>query len=268
MKILFKIFTGFLTILLSLSFLSCEKENTKPFILVSPEGASIETYSNEKIVFYIDVYSDVALQKFLITKKYAGENEIVLVDSALFTKDFQYEWAFYTPSENEEDLLLYFNAIDINGEQSKEGKRLVFTGQKLDEVAGVRLYSAANPSKGALNFEEGISISTEADSTTRNIQEKQDDNTSTELSYNLYSPSGCQFVKFNDFDYANATSKSVQSAFNSGVKQTEIIGVKLYDIYLVQYLFEGQAKYGVLKLTSIYEDSESANDFYEFSIKR
>ncbi len=192
----------------------------------------------------------------------------MLVDSSLFTKDFKYEWAFLTPSENEEDLLLYFNAIDSNGEQSKEGKRLIFTGKNLDEVAGVRLYSAANPSKGALNFEEGVSISSSSDSTRRNIQEKQDDNTSTELSYNLYSPSGCQFVKFNDFDYANATSKSVESAFSSGVKQTEISDIKLYDIYLAQYLFEGKTKYAVIKLTSIFEDTESTNDFYEFSIKR
>jgi hypothetical protein len=74
-----------------------------------------------------------------------------------------------------------------------------------------------------------------------------------------------KFVKYNDFDYANATNVSLQTAYNSGVKKKfasniqddDIILVKVHDSYLI-----------AVKVLAVFDPYGFKNDRYIFNIKK
>jgi hypothetical protein len=265
-----KIFFPAITILALAAFISCTKENEKPFIVVKPDDIAIGTFANEKLVFYIDVYSDVALQKFIITKKFAGEKETILLDSNLFVKNFSLEWAFLTPEDSEEDLLIFFNAIDNNGAQTKLGRRLKFSGTQFNETTGLKLYSFNSNGQSAFNLKSLQPVTLSADSTLRDLEEVQENKNNEHLSLKIGSPSGCRFVKFNDYDYGNANSQTAKSAFSAGVALSEMTNIKLNDIYIVKVPYGNGTEdtYAVLKFTGLFDNDGTVDDFYEFSVKK
>lgn len=264
-----KKFPFFIVLIPVIMLFSCEKENSKPYMTITPETLLIESYNNEKLVFYINIYSDVVLQKLIISSKYEGEKETVLLDSSLIVKNFSYEWAYFTPADSEEDILIYFNAINSEGEQIKIGRRIVLTGKKLKESTGLKMYSYNAAGASAFNLTTLLPETLSADSTLRDIQEVQDDPLAENLSRKLYSPSGCTFVKFNDFDYGNASSVKVKSAYAAGIPLTEVANIQINDIYIVKINKPGvQESYAVLKITGLYDNDGTENDFYEFSVKK
>ena len=46
------------------------------------------------------------------------------------------------------------------------------------------------------------------------------------------SPASSRFVRYNGFDYANATNFTVKEAFNSGIKHEFLSDIKKDDIYI------------------------------------
>ncbi|HYW95277.1 MAG TPA: hypothetical protein VE870_06810 [Bacteroidales bacterium] len=252
-----------------LFLISCKKENEEPFITLEPGDITIETYAGDKIIFNIHVFSDISLRKFSISGKYAGENEDILMDSILLTKDFNLEWAFTMFSDRTEDYLLYFSAIDEKGAETKIGRRIRVTGNQLRETTGLKMYSYNNDGLSAFDFETMAPITLNTDSSQRDLQEIQLDNQDEHLTLDIGSPSGCQFVKFVDYDYGNANSITVKNAFSAGIQVSEMTNIKVNDIYLVRLnsAMEGD-EYVVLKFTGIYDNDGTSNDFYEFSVKK
>lgn len=246
-----------------------DKKTEKPFIIIYPEEMIIQAYNNEKMVFNIKVLSDYTLTRFIITKKYAGEQEITLLDSALYIKNFSYQWAFRTPADNTEDLYIYFKAINENGYQTIMGRTLRFYGNKFQEYTGLKMYSANSGNAAAFDLSNLVAMPLSADSLQRDIQEYQADTAYTHLSYKWVSPSKCQFVKFNDYDYGNASSTTAKSAFEAGIKLTEIANIKLNDIYIIKMpRLAPEEVYVVVKITNLIDYDGKANDFYEFSVKK
>jgi hypothetical protein len=262
--------TGCFIVLICTALLfSCEKENSKPYMTITPEGVLIESYNDEKLVFYINVYSDVVLQRFIITKKLEGEPETTLLDSSLIVKNLNYEWIFRTPADINDDLFIYFNAINGIGEQTKIGRRIVLNGKKLQESTGLKMYSYNADGSSAFNLATLLPESLSADSTLRDIQEWQDDPLDQHLSGKFQSPSGCTFVKFNDFDYGNASSVKVKAAYAAGIPLTEVANIHINDIYIIKVNKSApQEVYAVLKVTGMFDNDGTENDFYEFSVKK
>ncbi|HEX2395127.1 MAG TPA: hypothetical protein VHI78_07265 [Bacteroidales bacterium] len=261
---------GYFIILIYMTFLfSCEKENSRPYMTIAPENLLIESYNDEKLVFYINVYSDVVLQKLIISSRLEGEQETILLDSSLIVKNFNYEWVYNTPADIDDDIFIYFNAINGAGEQTKLGRRIVLTGKKLQETTGLKMYSYNAGGSSAFNLATLQPESLSADSTLRDIQELQNDPLDQHLSNKLFSPSGCTFVKFNDFDYGNASSVKVKSAYAAGIPLTEVSNIHVNDIYIIKINKSSpQEIYAVLKITGLFDNDGTENDFYEFSVKK
>jgi hypothetical protein len=246
-----------------------EKVNDKPFLIVYPENLEIQAYAGEKVIFNIQAVSDFRLTQFIISKKFPGETETTIFDSALSVNNFSFQWAFKTPTDIEDDLYIYFKAINEKGYQSVLGRLLVFKGQRLEEFTGLKMYSANSGNTAAFNLETLQSVSVSVDSASRDIQEYQSDTTYQHLSGKWISPSNCQFVKFNTFDYGNASGSTARDAFNAGMKLTEITNIELNDIYIVRILrLAPDEVYAVIKITNLVDTDGKANDYYEFSVKK
>jgi hypothetical protein len=86
----------FLVLLLLFSF-SCENKNEQPYITIFPGDLEIQAYTNEKIVFTINVLSDYLLTDFVITNKFEGEAESVIFDSTITTKNLNFQWLIQLP---------------------------------------------------------------------------------------------------------------------------------------------------------------------------
>ncbi len=249
--------------------ISCKKESEQPFIVVNPADITIETFEGEKIVFNVNVYSDLALRKFTIYGKYAGETERVFLDSSLVNRNFNVEWAFTAISGRDEDYLLYFCAIDNKGTETKLGKRIRISGNQLQESSGLKMYSYNNGGLSAFNLKVLSPEVLSADSSLRDLQEIPVAAGDEHLTLKVGSPSGCRFVKFNEYDYGNANSLSVKSAFSAGIQVAEISNIKLNDIYLVKIPTNTHGDtYAVLKFTGLFDLEGTADDFYEFSVKK
>jgi hypothetical protein len=253
-----------------LFFLGCEDEkNKKPFIVIVPNDLEIQAYTNEKIVFTINVLSDYLLTSFVITKKFEGGSESVIFDSTLSTNNLTFQWAYTTPADIDEDLILYFKATNENGEQSVIGKRLIFSGKKFDETTGLKIYSANSGEAAALNLATLQPVALSADSTERDIQEFQADTVNTHLSKIWISPSGCEFVRFNDYDYGNASSSSARDAFQAGIQLSEIANIVIGDVIIVNITrLAPEEVYAVVKITGLIDPDGKNNDFYEISVKK
>jgi hypothetical protein len=177
--------------------------------------------------------------------------------------------AYTTPADIEEDLILYFKATNENNIQSIVGKRLVFSGKKFDETAGLKIYSANSGEEAALNLLTLQTVALSADSTERDIQEFQADTINTHLSNKWISPSGCQFVRFTGYDYGNASSSSARDAFQAGIKLSEIANIVIGDIIIVKITRQAPEEvYAVVKITGLIDPEGKRNDFYEISVKK
>jgi len=222
-----------LSCFLVLLFIGCkDKKNEGPYIDIVPGDLVIPAYNNQKLVFTINVLSDYQLTSFIITKKFEGGAESVIFDSTLNNSSFNYQWAYTTPEVNDEDLILYFKATNLNGIESVVGKRLTFSGNKFTETTGLKIYSANSGKEAALNLVTLQPVALTAESAVRDIQEFQADTVNTHLSNKWISPSGCQFVRFSDYDYGNASSSSAKAAFEAGIKLTEIANLAVADIII------------------------------------
>ncbi|MBN2486137.1 MAG: hypothetical protein JXB34_09205 [Bacteroidales bacterium] len=260
----------FFFVSLIIAFTACgEKTNDKPIVKIFPENKEIDAFAGEKTVFNIQVFSDFKLTQLIVTQKFSGGQETVIFDTTPGVLNFNMQWAFFAPSEIEEDLYLYFKAINENGFQTTIGRKLIFKGKRLQEFTGLKLNSANSGNPAAFNFSTLQQVAASADSMLRDIQEYQSDTASTALAKKWVSPSNCQFVKFNSFDYSNASGTTARDAYNAGIKLTEIANIEINDIYIVKLLrLAPDDVYTVVKITNIIDAEGKANDFYEFAVKK
>jgi hypothetical protein len=265
-----KITPLFILFFLVLFSFSCkDKKNEEPYIDIVPGELEIPAYNNQKLVFTINVFSDYQLTSFIITKKFEGGPESIIFDSILSIKNFNFQWAFTTPDAVEDDLILYFKATNENGVQSVVGKRLTFSGNQFKETTGLKIYSANSGKEVAFDLVALKPVSLSAETSVRDIQELQSDTINAHLSNKWVSPSGCEFVRFSDYDYGKANSSSARAAFQAGINLTEISNIAVGDILIVKITRLAPAEeYAVVKITSLIDQEGKANDFYEISVKK
>ena len=92
----------------------------------------------------------------------------------------------------------------------------------------------------------------------------------TEISRTWRSPAGGRFVRFNEFDYANATDVSLESAFLAGIPSETIENIAIGDMILVKLgsLPAEQRFYAVMKIMDVVDEPGTAdNDRYVFNMK-
>lgn len=254
---------------------ACKRENKIPLLVVEPESRDIGVTSGQVFTFTMKARSDNStLSRLVITSKRGNGFTNTVVDSALSGKSFNWNWEFQVAHATAAyDELYTFTLYDAEGESMSTARTLyvTLTETLLQETSGHLFYSrnsAVHP-ESAFDVEERVQVIYTADSTRRDVQDNPS-GPGEVLSSSWISPAGGRFVRFNDFDYANATDIGLRNAFNSGVPVEQIDNITVGDIILTKLgsLPANTGYYAALRVTGIVDEPGTAdNDRYQFNLK-
>lgn len=256
-------------------FTSCKKDKTKEvMVFIDPSSIHIYTQVNKVIAFGIKAESEFPLVNFKIHYKEPGQNQVFLKDTLITpaVKKFNYTFEYKIPeSWAGKNITIIFNAYDQEGNEGTSARTIVVDPVEnppviLTETSGHYFYSTHSGEFDAFDIETGTpQLILTAIPNLRDIQDFDTIPTDSILAHSWYSASSTQFVRFNSFDYANATDISTVEAYNAGTKQQIINNIQLNDIIIAK---TGAGIYGVIKITNVFDLPGVANDRYEFNMKK
>ncbi|CAG0966792.1 MAG: hypothetical protein HND27_04265 [Bacteroidetes bacterium] len=258
-----------------LIFSGCKKDKTKDvMVFIDPAAIHIYTAVDKIISFGIKAESEFPLVNFKIHYKEPGASQVFLKDTLISpaVKKFNYTFEFKIPeSWAGKSIILIFNAYDQEGNVGTSARTVIVdpienTPILLTETAGHYFYSTHSGELDAFDIETGTpQLILTAIPGLRDIQDFDTIPTDSILARSWNSGSSTQFVRFNGFDYANATNISTVDAFNSGTKLQIVNNIQLNDIIIAK---TSSGNYGVIKITNIFDLPGVANDRYEFNMKK
>jgi len=260
----------------ALAFSACKRGNDIPVLTVSPSSPVIAVTSGNVIAFRILGSSDnSSLSRLTITSKRDNDFTVTVIDTSLSGSAFSWDWEYEVPhAAAAYSTKLTFDLYEEDGDRMSARRTLsVSLGAiLLTETTGHQFYSRNSAIQGesAFDLEERVPVLYTVDSTRRDIQDNPASASDTQLSRSWISPAGGRMVRFNGFDYANATNVSVRNAFNSGVPLEELGSIAVNDIIIVRLgsLPTNVSHYALLRITDILDvDGTADNDRYTFNLK-
>ncbi len=260
----------------ALAISACKKPlSDKPVVLVSPSELVRNANGGDFLTYTINVKSEIALNRFTITEKINNGASKKILDTILSTKNFNLTYEYPVPNVNENSIIvLNLSATDVDGNTGTDLKRVDVTSvaKALVEKSGNIFYSANNTGKSKPDGQNLLTVEPTFSNTTnsalRHIEDYPLSDTLESLSRRWVSPAGCKFVKFNSFDYPNATTSTAESAYISGTKLSIISAIDVGDIYITKVMDGLEPVYVVIKLVSISDAAGTDNDIYTFNIKK
>lgn len=265
-----------IAITFALAFASCKRGNDIPVLTVSPGTPVIAVTSGNVIAFRITGTSDKSsLSRLLITSKRDNDFTQTVIDTALSGSAFSMDWEFLAPHATAAySNKITFELFEEDGDKMSTRRTLSVTlgAILLTETTGHQFYSRNSATQGesAFDLEERVPVLYTVDSARRDIQDNPASSSDTQLSRSWVSPAGGRMVRFNGFDYANATNVSVRNAFNSGVPAEELNNIAVNDIIIVRLgsLPANVSHYALIRITDILDvDGTADDDRYTFNLK-
>jgi hypothetical protein len=256
---------------LSLVLFSCQKENEKAVILLSPLDIHIAAKSSDVVVIQVKCSSPFEMKRLVIYSRVEGGYAQTELDSSISGKEFSFPFEYMVPDLTDStSITLEFALYDDTNEKVSNYRviNVIPSYTYLVETAGHELYSGKSGKQNGYNLLTGVPnyLHLSADSADVHIA----DTTNSETLLNRWvSPAGAEFVKFNGFDYANSTNISVKEAWSAGLKLEFINKLEVGDIYITKIRSgEIDQVYRVLKITGIVDLAGSESDRYVFNIKK
>ena len=271
-----KPFIGFLFLL---SLISCRKKDNPPYLDVSPKTAELVIEENKNFVLDIvgKSQSSYPLVRLSIQTIDSYGIKAVSYDTAFSSENINTSINYKSPSVSEITTYTIKIALyDGNGLQTLGAIRLKVTptNNKLREFSGVEMYSKLSNRKNGFNFNDALAYFSSIDPQKCDIRDDSaiDSVRSYALSKKWVSEVGLQFVKFNDFDYANASPESVKSSYAAGLKSFFVSNITPGDIILTRVnSSHPDSGYVAIKIVYVIDaiDTTSANgDKYIFNYKK
>lgn len=254
-------------------FTSCSKNEGSNLIMsVSPPSTIIVTRPDTTIRFVISINSGANVTKLIITQDITGSPKVTLLDSSLNTQTVSYQYDFYIPQNLQgKNMVLVFYCSDESGKTFTVLKQIyvLIVEEPLKETAGHSMYSRLSGKECGYDLISGEGNSLDDTLHPKDIQDNTTDTISHNLSKSWISPYGNQFVIFNEFDYANATTLTAMNAYNSGVKVTELKNLAPGNIIITK-IDRNTYKdyYVVIKITNIFDNPNDQDDLYLFNLKK
>jgi len=184
-----------------------------------------------------------------------------------------FEYVVSTDLEGK-SVIFTFTARDDGGAITKSVNRVIVAANQigpilLTETTGHKMHSKNSQNTDAYNIETGTAeFSTLSDSTDRDMEDNPASDTVSTLSLSWISPAGGQFVKFNTFDYPNATDSSLRDAYDAGIALSKVDNIQAGDIILTKLGDTTGSSYATIQVTSINDPDSTNLDFYLFNIKK
>jgi hypothetical protein len=265
------IFLGFTILFFSVS---CKRENDPSLLLISPTYPEINLKGNQGLTFSIKCSSNSPLKSLLIQSKIDFEPAQTILDSTLSTNTFQMDFD-YIPTNPTETVnsKLSFILTDENHNQTTIQKLIHISPNEeyLKEKTGIELWSSASGKFYTLNLKNLEPLYKPfTDSSLMHIQDYQTDTLHIAvLSKKWHSPAGLKFVRFNDYDYVNATLQNAKAAYDAGLKKPVIDNISSNDIIITKLNNTPiDSGYVVIKLIYVIDTDSVFNDKYIFDVKK
>ena len=261
-------------IIVFLFFLSCKKENDPALILISPLQNTYYTNPDKILTFDISCSSNTNLSHLIITSKTETTFSEKILDTLLSSKNFEMTYQYKAPVVYDTTkITLIFTLTDIDGNKNSIAKIINVTIEDivLSETAGHQMFSHNSTNYDAYNLLTGLPIHSQlSDSSIIHIIDASIDSINhNTLSRKWMSLANLKFVKFNDFNYANATISSIKNAYNAGLKNQFVDNLTDGDIIITK-LGNSSIDTGfiAIKIINIIDADSTINDKYIFNIKK
>lgn len=250
--------------------ISCNKSDEEESygIRITPEENYLSRKGGNVVNFTINAASSREFTRYRITEEINNVSTITLRDKAISGKVYT-DWFDYTVPDTfgfgNNQIELIFSTFDVRGNEMKRAKiiNVTITEKPLTEYGGNTIYSSISNQFDAFDLLTGTPKYS-SDSTSH-IRDLTRANPSDSLSKSWTSPAPeINFVRFNSFDYGNATNQTVRTAYETGIKNDTIRNLKADDILLTKI----NDKYLAVKLIFVTDLNGIVNDKYIFSIKR
>ena len=252
-------------------FYSCEeKENSDILLFVEPDKNYIEIEKNERIDFTINCESNNKIRNFRIGTKSSDFATDYFYDTTINQKNFNLTYPYTVPEKySQDEITVVFAVEDVNNKEKKLAKRIIIRkiDTLLNETTGHTLYSSLAEEADGYNLLQNKAIYTDyVDSSNIHIYDVSVDSIhGNSLSRRWETMTSVKFVKYNDFDYANATNVSLEEAYNSGVKKEFVSNIQTEDIIIANI---NDNTLVAIKITGVYDPDSTQDDRYIFNLKK
>jgi len=257
-------------ILIGLLF-SCEENNDSNILFfIEPDKNYLEIQKQEKIDFTVKCESNNEIKNFKIGTKTSEFAIDYFFDSTINKNNFNLSYSYKVPENyNQDEITVVFYVKDVNNQEKKLAKKIIITkiDTLLNETTGHTFYSKLSEEADAYNLLENKAIYTNySDSSDIHIYDVSTDSIhGNNLSRRWETMTNSNFVKFNDFDYANATNVSLKEAYNSGVKKEFVSDIQTENIIIANI---NETELVAIKVTGVHDNDSTQNDRYIFNLKK
>ncbi|UXP33005.1 hypothetical protein N6H18_03420 [Reichenbachiella agarivorans] len=245
-------------------------EDSPILVFLKPSDINVEANSKEHILITFEAYSeDAKLTEMVIDQSDDYFGFVNLVDSGLQTNNFKYILDYVVPEYPDSTVtLLTFSVVNENGDEAQIAKTISVnkSASFVEATSGHVIYSGLSEKQSCFNLynmtpvylEDSVDFQLDFVELTDSLSKTDD------LSYDWGSRSGISFVKFNGFNYAQATSVKINEAYGGGVKTTKITNIADDDIFLFG---RNNVAFGALQIVVISDPEGTLNDKYVFNLK-
>ncbi len=247
-----------------------KKEISEIAVFISPSSSEIKPLkSRDKLPFTLDFYTqNDYIQRLLIVSFNKEQAYDTLLDKTWVEYVQSYDFVYEAPAVRSDSLSinLDFYAWDNAGNKCEVNRKFLLKNESVlaGEFSGIVLRSTesgypdalyfASPSK---TFNSVLSLDTIPADMYLNVDE--------DFNAALSSESYAKFVRNNSFDYAAATSVSIQAVYENSKKADIINDLQINDIVLLGH---GNIAEGVLLVTNIIRKGTDSEKCVQLSFKR
>ena len=263
----------FLFLLFSLLF-SCKKENEPALILITPHQIYFSAHPGDVLSFNISCSSNSNLSHLKISIKTETTFSTLILDTALSSKNFDMTFQYKAPVVFDTTrYTLFFALSDVNGNSNTIVKVLTVSlpDRLLIETAGHEIFSHLSPGFDGFNLSTLLPVHSQfTDSANMHFRDASVDSVDhNTLSRKWVSPAKLKFVRFNGFNYANATYSIIKNAYKSGLQDQYITNLTNGDIIITKLgnpLID--TGFVAIKIVNVMDSDSTLNDKYIFNVKK
>lgn len=256
-----------------LVFCNCTDEtDASPITVYTDLKNNTTVYSNEIYELTVDINSIYGpLNKINITSFDSQRGQTVLLDSTINKESVSFKYFYKAPmlDNDSTNVKLTFSATNTNGNSQETSRtiKIIKRDYLLQEISGITIYSVEtdeHPNALCLKNFKPIMYSL-ADSADIDLFIPLNTEYGESIPTEWHTNTNIYFARANNFDYGNATYKSVTETYAATISNPKINGLKANDVILVG---RGNKAIGVIKIIQIFDELGTENDRYIINIKR
>ncbi|QNL20827.1 hypothetical protein HZR84_02330 [Hyphobacterium sp. CCMP332] len=253
--------------------LSCNDDNDFLILDVVPQDIFKVYPIDEPVIFFTRSQSSTDnLSRFTIAVREENEvNRSIVFDSAISGSFFEYNFGFPRPLDQSREYDFEFKVYTSDGKSTTQFRSALIIYDSLEvpltETTGHRIYPKLTQNPDGFDLINRVAVFTDTallDTNTVDIYELAD--TTVNLTRIWRSNTNGKFVRFNGFDYPNATLSKLIEAYESGQKLDQMINIQEDDIII--FHSSERAVYAAIKIDEIESGDSVTNAFYEFNLKK